>query len=135
MEDHIQGRQIRQRIGCVVGDQLEPRGFGQVGDVLPPPGAEIVDAYDRRSGHRAARRTNEIPRTRRRQVRRLGQIPCRTHVPDTPSAERCAHCVVRAQAPGGLLVHSCGIRGNPIPGVAAADPLEAGPRELSTAAR
>jgi hypothetical protein len=55
--------------------------------------------------------------------------------PTTPSAERCAHCVVRAQAPGGLLVHSCGIRGNPIPGVAAADPLEAGPRELSTAAR
>jgi hypothetical protein len=106
-----------------------------VGDVLPPPGAEIVDAYDRRSGIEqpvAQMRSHESGAAK---YDGSVKIPCRPHVPTTPSAERCAHCLVRAQAPGGLLVHSCGIRGNPIPGVTAADALEGGPRELSTAAR
>lgn len=51
-----------------------------------------------------------------------------------PSAERCAQCLLCALAPDGLLVHSGGVGSDPIPGVAAADALQARPGELSAAA-
>ena len=54
---------------------------------------------------------------------------------DSSSTKRRAHCVARAHPVGGSVVHSCGVRGDPVPGVAAADALETGSRELSAAAR
>ena len=54
---------------------------------------------------------------------------------DSSSDNRRAHCVGRTHSVGGSLVHSCGVRGDPVPGVAAADALETGSGELSAAAR
>ena len=54
---------------------------------------------------------------------------------DSSSTKRRAHCVARAHPVDGSVVHSCGVRGDPVPGVAAADALETGSRELSAAAR
>jgi hypothetical protein len=41
---------IRQWMRHVVVDQLETSSLGEVADVLPPSGAEIVDAHDRGTG-------------------------------------------------------------------------------------
>ena len=136
MEDHIQRPQVRERIGYVVVHQLELRRLGQVGDVLLPTCAEIIDADDRRAGIEECVTQVRSHEPGAPKHDRSVKVPCHpAHVSTAPSAERCGQCLLCALAPDGLLVHSCGIGSDPVPGVAAAHALQAGSGELGAAIR